>query len=270
MTDAPAGIPSGQSRLARGLLLALLLVSALAPLLLLVLWSASERWLYPAALPTAFRLGGWQALDGTTWLALRTSAVLAILTGVVGCALALPLGRALSRLRGWRRHVGAASAFLPVMAPPLALGTGLQVVLLSLGLGGTASGVFLAHLVPAVGYLALFFLGTFTLFDARVEAEARTLGATPWQTWRFVLLPMLRAPIAEAVALGFLVSWSQFALTLVVGGGAVRALPLEVLAFVRAGQDRAAAIGALLLVVPPMLGLAALRWAARRTAAVPA
>ncbi|NUP56583.1 MAG: ABC transporter permease subunit [Gemmatimonadaceae bacterium] len=255
----------------RALLLVGLIVSALGPLLLLVLWSVSGRWLYPALLPTQLDLGGWRALRaGTTWLALLTSAALASATGVVGCALALPLGRALSRVHGWRRHVGAAAAFLPVAAPPLALGTGLQVVLLSAGLGGTATGVFLAHLVPAVGYLALFFLGTFTLFDARVEAEARTLGATPWQTWRYVLLPLLRTPIAEAVALGFLISWSQFALTLVIGGGAVRALPLEVFAFVRAGEDRAAAVSALLLVVPPVMALAALRWAARRTAVVPA
>ena len=67
-------------------------------------------------------------------------------------------------------------------------------------------------------------------------------------------------------AIGFLVSWSQFALTLLVGGGAVRTLPLEVFAYVRAGEDRAAAVGALLLIVPPALALAALRWSVRRTA----
>ncbi len=267
-----AAVPRpGPGRIVRGVLLLALVASSLAPLVLLAIWSMSGRWLYPALLPTEYSAASWRALGAESLgPALVTSGALAAAAGLVGCVLALPLGRALARLRGWRRHVGAAAAFLPVAAPPLALGTGLQVVLLSVGLGGTVAGVLLAHLVPAVGYLSLFFLGTFTLFDERVEAEARTLGATPWQVWRHVLLPMLRGPIVEAVALGFLISWGQFALTLVVGGGAVRALPLEVFALVRAGQDRAAAVGALLLVVPPAIGLAALRWAAQRTAVAPA
>ncbi len=140
-------------------------------------------------------------------------------------------------------------------------------MLIGVGLAGSVAGVLIAHLVPAIGYLTLLFLGTFTLFDARVEEESRTLGAARAQTWRRVTLPLLRAQIAEALIVGFLVSWSQFALTLVVGGGEVRALPLEVYAYVRAGQDQPAAVGALLLLIPPALAFVALRWAARRTVA---
>ena len=254
----------------RVVLFAGLLATSIGPLAILGIWATSGPWLFPALLPDWFTFAGWRA-DGLGALgpALATSATIAIATGVVGCALALPIGRALARLTGWRRHAAAAAAFLPVAAPPLALGTGLQVAALAAGVGGTAAGVLLAHLVPAVGYLSLFFLGTFTLYDARAEAEARTLGASAWQAWWRVTIPMLRRQIGEAVALGFLISWTQFALTLVVGGGAVRALPLEVFALVRAGQDRAAAIGALLLIVPPLAALAGLRWAARRTAVTP-
>lgn len=247
-----------------------LVATAIGPLVILGIWATSGPWLFPALLPDTLTLAGLRAAGaGALGPALAMSGMLAVATGIVGCALALPIGRALARLEGWRRHAAAAAAFLPVAAPPLALGTGLQVVALGAGLGGTASGVLLAHLVPTVGYLSLFFLGTFTLYDARAEAEARTLGATPWQTWRRVTIPMLRRQIGEAVALGFLISWTQFALTLVVGGGAVRALPLEVFALVRAGQDRAAAIGALMLILPPLAALAGLRWAARRTAVAP-
>jgi ABC-type spermidine/putrescine transport system permease subunit II len=65
--------------------------------------------------------------------------------------------------------------------------------------------------------------------------------------------------------LGFLVSWAQVPLTLLVGGGPVRTLPIEVFALVQAGQDRPAATGALLLLAPAILALAAARLAARRT-----
>jgi putative spermidine/putrescine transport system permease protein len=103
----------------------------------------------------------------------------------------------------------------------------------------------------------------FLLLDPRLEDEAVSLGADRAQLWLRILLPMLRRPVAEAFTLGFLVSWAQVPLTLVIGGGAVRTLPVEVLAFVRAGQDRYAATGALLLILPAaaaiLLGLAARR-----------
>jgi putative spermidine/putrescine transport system permease protein len=269
--------PQSPRRLARpfgrAVLVAALALSAVVPFALLALWSVSRQWFYPALLPPELTGESWRAVVGGGAALSRAavaSLVLAALTGALGCALALPVGRALDRLGGWRRHLGAAAAFLPVAAPPVAVGTGLQFFLLTLGLGGTALGVLLAHLVPAVGYLSLYFLGVFSAFDARVEEEARTLGATPLQVLRAVTVPMLRRQIAEAFALGFLISWAQVALTLLVGGGAVRTLPLEVFAYVRSGQDRFAATGALLLAVPPLVALAAVRLAARRTEVVPA
>jgi putative spermidine/putrescine transport system permease protein len=150
-----------------------------------------------------------------------------------------------------------------VAAPPIALGTGLQVALLAAGLGGTAAGVLVAHLVPATAYAALLLAGAFTLLDPRAEEAARTLGASPRQTLARVVLPAVARPAAEAAAVAFLVSWSQVALTLVVGGGAVRTLPLELFAYVRAGEDARAAVGALLLAAPAAAALGALRWAAR-------
>jgi putative spermidine/putrescine transport system permease protein len=264
---------SGGVRPGRLLLLAALALSAAAPFALLAVQSGARGWFFPALVPPALDLGAWRsAAAGGSALAaaFATSALVATGVALLATALALPAGRALARLDAPARHVGAAAVFLPVAAPPIALGTGLQVVLLAMGLGGTAPGVLLAHLVPATGYLALFFLGVFGAYDARPEEAARTLGATGAQTLRLVTLPRLVRPLGEALALGFLVSWAQFALTLTVGAGAVRTLPLEVYALVRAGQDREAAVGALLLTVPAMLALAALRWAARRTDALPA
>jgi ABC-type spermidine/putrescine transport system permease subunit II len=53
-------------------------------------------------------------------------------------------------------------------------------------------------------------------------------------------------------------------LTLLVGQGVVPALPVEVFAYVQSGQDALAATGAVLLVVPPLLAMAAAGVAVRR------
>jgi putative spermidine/putrescine transport system permease protein len=133
--------------------------------------------------------------------------------------------------------------------------------------GGTWNGVLVSHLVPATGYATLYFLGVLSAVEHSMEEEARTLGATRWQAlWR-VTIPVLRRRLADAFVLAALVSWGQLALTLLVGGGAVRTLPVELLSYVRAGDDRVGALAALLLTVPPLLALGLLQAGATRTGA---
>lgn len=260
----------------RGAAFALLLLSAATPLLLLLAWSGAREWFWPALLPQGWSPERWAALPGggsgeggRLWRAAGGSLTLGVGTGILASLLGLPIGRALAELRGWRRGVGAAAAFLPVAAPPLAVAVGLQYSLLRAGLGGTLAGVMIAHLVPALGYASLFYLGVFSAFDARVEEVARTLGARRSQVLSRITLPLLRRPMIEAFVLGFLVSWAQVPLTLVVGQGVVSTLAVEILAYVRAGQDPLAATGALLLVLPPLGMMAAAGLAIRRVAVAP-
>ncbi len=261
-----------QREYSRPVVLALLALSALAPLVLLLVASLGRDWFFPAVVPPSLSLESWGEAfrgGGRMAAALGTSLVLAVATGLASAALGWPIGRAIADLRGWPRHLGAAAAFLPVAAPPVAVATGLHLSALAIGVGGTMAGVLLSHLVPAAGYAALYFLGVFTLFDRRIEEEARTLGARPRTVLRRVTLPMLRRQAGEAFLLGFLVSWAQVATTLVIGGGRVRTLPLEVFAYLQAGQDRYAATGALLLVIPALLMLGAVRFAVQRAEATP-
>ena len=254
----------------RAIAIVLLTISTFVPFVILVVQSTGESWRWPSLMPDALTLVAWRSVaGGAIGRAAFTSTLLALATAITAVCIALPIGRSLAQLRGASRHVAAALVFLPVAAPPIALGAGLQIATLWLGVGGTAAGVWLAHSVPAIGYVALLFLGVFSSRGADHSEAARSHGATRWQTWRFVLLPSLRGPIVEALAIAFLISWAQVALTLVVGGGAVRALPIEVLSLVRAGQDREAAVGALLLIVPAVAALAALRAGVRRTDALP-
>jgi putative spermidine/putrescine transport system permease protein len=255
----------------RWVLLAALFASTVVPFAILLLQSIGSSWRWPELLPAGYTLDGWRAAArGALGEAALTSVLLAVGTAIMATAFGLPIGRALARLAGRGRHAAAALVFLPVAAPPIALAAGLQIAALWLGVGGTSIGVWMAHVVPATGYAALLFLGVFSTRSVDDEEAARSLGASPWQLWRRVVIPSLRTPITESLAICFLISWAQVALTLVVGGGAVRALPVEVLLLVRAGQEREAAVGALLLVIPAVAALAALRAGARRTDALPA
>lgn len=250
-------------------LLAVLAIWAVSPVLLLALRALAQPWRFPDILPPALALGASAGIfaDSRLLASLLTSVGLALATGVASSALGFAFARAAARIRGRARIVMLGLALFSVVAPPIALGVGLQIAMLGLGLSGTLAGVWLAHLVPATGYLTLFADGVFTAFDFSVDDEARTLGASRWQVLSRITIPMLKPRLVEGALLGGLVSWGQLAITILIGGGLVRTLPVELLAFVRAGDDQLGAAAALVLTAPPMLALGLLQAGTRRSGA---
>ena len=251
------------------LLLAVLAVWASAPIGVLILRALAESWRFPqilpavpAALPRLSAFGGARIVS-----ALGTSLLLAVAAGLIGTMAGFAIAHSASRASRLFRSLTLAAAFLTVIAPPLALGVGVQVAILRLSLGGTFTGVLFAHLVPVIGYLTLFAVGVFGSLDPSLEDEARTLGASPRQVLVRVLVPLLGRRLGEAAILGALISWGQLAMTLLVGGGLVRTLPVELLSIVQSGDDRAGAIAALILSVPPMFAIGLLSVGARRAGA---
>ena len=248
-------------------LLAVLAIWVLAPVLLLIVRAAGPSWRYPLLLPVAGEALPLlsSAASGRLASAMSTSLCLALMTGPIGSVLGFAIGRAIAQARPLLRRTAMLAALLPVIAPPIALGVGLQVLVLGLGLGGSLAGVLFAHLIPATGYLALFAVGVFSSFDFSIHDEARTLGASRWQVFSRITFPLLRARLVESVVLGALVSWGQLAITLLIGGGVVRTLPVELLSFIQSGNDQLGALAALLLSLPPVLAIGLLQLGTRRT-----
>ena len=230
---------------------------ALAPLVPLVLWSVARGWRFPALLPNALSPDPWaHALSAASGVpaGLAGSALVAGLTAVLSVVIGLPMGRALATARrpGWL----AALVLAPLVVPGIAVGLGLHAVFLHLGLTGTTAGVVLAHLVPTLPYAILMLAAVFAGFDTDLEAQARSLGATPWGAFRHVTLPLVWPGVLVAGCLAFLVSWGQYLLTLLIGGGKVATLPLTLYSAVSAGRHDLAGAIALLAVLPCALVLA--------------
>jgi putative spermidine/putrescine transport system permease protein len=70
-----------------------------------------------------------------------------------------------------------------------------------------------------------------------------------------VTVPLLRPGLAVGGLFAFLVSWSQYTSTLIIGGGKVQTLPLLVYTFTRSGDNPIAAALALLFVAPAIVAL---------------
>lgn len=93
----------------------------------------------------------------------------------------------------------------------------------TLGLFSSALG---AHLTWTLPFGLLIMFAVFNRFDPAYEEAARDLGATPWQTFRHVVLPLVAPALVGVGMFGFTLSWDEIARTSQAIGD-VNTLPLE-------------------------------------------
>jgi putative spermidine/putrescine transport system permease protein len=235
---------------------AVLIIWLILPLIPLLIWSFARGWRFPDLLPREWSLQAWDyALSdrsgvieslGVTVLIAAAATLLSILVGV-------PAGRALGLYRFRGKALIELMILAPVIVPGIAVALGLHSVFIQLGLTNTVAGVILVHLIPTLPYMTLVMAGIFASYDPAFEQQARSLGASAFQTFRHVTLPAIMPGIIVGGLFAFLVSWSQYVLTLLIGGGRVITLPLLLFNFASAGRnDITGAIG-IIYILPGVL-----------------
>ncbi len=244
---------------------ALLVLWLVVPVTPLVLWAGATRWSGPARLPQDFGLRGWQAaIDAGVVPALVRSGML----GLVVAVIATPLGMLAGRALGWRllRRPALPSIVLlaPVVLAPFAIAMGLDVAILRIGVPEEVA-VVLVLSVFALPYTTFTMRATYLALDPALEEQARVLGASARQARRRVTLPAATAGLVTATGLAFLVGWSDYAVTLLIGGGQIVTAPLLIgSSAAGSGNDALTASLAISASLPPLAALAAFTWAASR------
>lgn len=234
----------------------LLVIGLLLPLLPLLVWAGSGQWRYPAVVPQRGSLRGLGLiLDPASEVlsGLATSLTLGITVSVLACLVGLCAGRAIGLYSFRGKRLVQFLLLAPAIVPGLAVTLGIQVFFLRYHLSGTVQGVVLVQLVPTIPYVTLVLGSAFANFELGYEEQARTLGAGPLRTFWHVTLPAIRAPLVVAAFFAFLISWSEYILTLLIGGGTVKTLPLLLFAYIGSSDLNEAAALAVLFVLPPFV-----------------
>jgi len=157
----------------------------------------------------------------------QRSLVLALLTLVLTVFMS-----GLAGLAFRRRFVGATGVFymaiaslvMPGFLVSLGIGLMFQLVGLQTAWYTSALGAQLTWTLP-FGLLIMF--AVLSRFNPSYEEAARDLGASPWQTLRHVVLPILLPGIMAVALFGFTLSYDEFARSLLTVGSR-NTLPLEI------------------------------------------
>lgn len=262
---APAPVWRWSVGLGRVLALASILLGTLA-ILALPLWSIAAAWRFPDALPDCCSLASWRRALPDLWLPLRDSISIALvvtLLAVSGAVAWLQLERDLTQ---GMRQGGRTIAALPLVISDVAFLMGVQILLLSMGLGGGWLPTALSHTLFIFPYMLLALADPWARLDPRYERSALCLGASPLRVLLTVRLPLLLPALAFAAALGCAVSLSLYLPTVLMGGGRVATLATEAIALSSGGDRRIVGIYGTTLALVIWAGFFIAYWIARRAA----
>jgi len=232
-----------QSRFSR-LILAAAAATILFPLALIALWSVSSVWEWPGVLPGGFSLRGYETVFADYQQMPRLllfSAELSLAVAALSTLVGLMTARAIALYRFPGRKLLLFGTMLPILVPSTVFGMGAHVLLIRAGLAGTLRGVILMQTVCALPYTVNILTDLTSSVGDGLEEQAQVLGCPPWRAFWAVSLPELLPGILSAMSMAYIISYSQYFLTLLIGGGRVRTLSTVMVPFLTGGDRTVAA-----------------------------
>jgi multiple sugar transport system permease protein len=137
----------------------------------------------------------------------------------------VPAGYGIARMRAMR---AAALILIARITPGLSYLIPLFLLFQWLELTGSLLPIVIAHLVITVPIVVWVMISFFEGLPGELEEAALVDGATLWQAFRHVALPLARPGITVATILAFIFSWNNFVFAMVLAGRETRTLPVAV------------------------------------------
>ncbi len=231
-------------------------LSILVPLLVLPFWSFVGRWPWPGLLPENFTLRGMEELfsGATNVLPVLTSSIaLSLTVAVLAAVIGMMTARALVFYDFRGKELISFATVLPIIVPGTAFAMGVHVVFIYLGLADTVLGVILVHLIYALPYTINIMTDVTAMIGNSLEVQGQVLGVSPARSFYHVTLPLIMPGMISSASMAYIISFSQYFLTLMIGGGKVKTLSVVMVPFIQGGDRTIAAAYASVFVLSTLL-----------------
>ncbi len=254
----------GAKRLLEAILLSLFLLFFYGPLMNTLMIAFADKYMYAesrAFLPSAFSLKWWQFVLSQKNLvkAISLSFIVATVTTLGSLVICLPAAYAFARINFPLKPLFQFSFLFANAFPRMGLYVSIAIIFFKLNLMGTFLGVFFIHLLGTLMYMTWIPAGAFRSVHAHQEEAARDVGATPFQTFRHITLPLAAPGIMVASIFTFLQSMEEAQGTLLVGVPNFKTIPVVMYGVIYDYPSTAGAVFAVILVLPTIVLLTVFR-----------
>jgi spermidine/putrescine transport system permease protein len=164
------------------------------------------------------------------------AAVNSLIIAVVAAGLATVLGTMAGiAMHRFRSRLLPFMVLTPIAMPEILLGVSLLIFFISTFGEESLSlaTVIIAHTTFCIGFVAIIVRARLAGMDESVFEAARDLGATPWQTFRLVTLPLIKPGVIAGALMAFTLSIDDFVITFFTAGAGVPTLPLTIYTMIK-------------------------------------
>ena len=168
---------------------------------------------------------------------LRVSVGVAVVTGALAAVLGTAAALALVRYRFPGRDALNVLFLSPLMLPTVVLGIALLQFYTLVGITRTPLGLVCGHLVITVPYVVRLVGASLAGFDESLERAAMNLGATPWQAFTGVTLPLIRPGVVAGAAFATIVSFDDVNVALFLSSPRTVTLPVRIFTYIEQTFD---------------------------------
>jgi spermidine/putrescine transport system permease protein len=162
------------------------------------------------------------AAGNSLLIALTASAVSTVLGTMAGVAMHRYRTRPLQIL-----------VLAPIAIPEILMGVSLLIffVLLNFTLGLVS--VALAHIAFCIGFVAIVVRARLAGMDESLTEAARDCGASPWNAFRYITLPLIMPGVIAGALMAFTLSIDDFVITFFTAGAGTVTLPLQIYSMIK-------------------------------------
>ncbi len=182
--------------------------------------------------------GRWYSLawqDAGLIASLRISLIVGFITTLVATIIGTAAAIALTRYRINFKAAAEGLVFLPVIIPEIVIGFATAGLFGMLGIAFGLSTIIAAHVGFSISYVVFIVRAKLVTLDPSLEEAALDLGATRWQSFFRVTLPLILPAVTSAALLVFTLSLDDYVITSFVAGPGGATLPLKIYSMVKTG-----------------------------------
>ncbi len=121
----------------------------------------------------------------------------------------------------------------PIAIPEILMGVSLLIFFVAIDLTLGLTSIILAHIAFCIGFVAIVVRARLAGMDESLVEAARDLGATPFQAFRLVTLPLIMPGVIAGALMAFTLSIDDFVITYFTAGAGALTLPLEIYTMVK-------------------------------------
>ncbi len=164
---------------------------------------------------------------------------IAVVNTVVATILGVLVAIALWRFRFPGKAAYEGFMALPIVIPEICMGVAMMAFFARIGWPTnlpwplTLSNIMIAHIAFSFPFVAVTVRGRLIGFNRELEDASKDLGASEWQTMRYIVLPYLRPGIIAGALIAFTLSLDDFVITFFTAGPDSITLPVKIFSMVR-------------------------------------